>query len=91
MAPGLPDLDAVKAVCGALTKPFNFMVGIPGKSFAKAHLEAAGVKRISLASSLYRSALTGFIGAAREAKDEGTFGYVDTLVAGAELVELMGG
>jgi 2-methylisocitrate lyase-like PEP mutase family enzyme len=67
------------------------MVGIPGKSFAKAHLEAAGVKRISLASSLYRSALTGFIGAAREAKDEGTFGYVDTLVAGAELVELMGG
>jgi 2-methylisocitrate lyase-like PEP mutase family enzyme len=26
-APGLPDLDAVRAVCGALSKPFNFMAG----------------------------------------------------------------
>src|SRR5262249_7014071 len=32
MAPGLPDLTAVKLVCAAISKPFNFMVGIPGKS-----------------------------------------------------------
>ena len=44
---------------GALKKPFNFMVGIKGKSFSKAELEAAGVKRISLATSLYRAAMTG--------------------------------
>ena len=31
-APGLPDLEAVRAVCAALKKPFNFMVGIKGKS-----------------------------------------------------------
>ena len=30
-APGLPDLPAVRAVCAALTKPVNFMVGIKGK------------------------------------------------------------
>ena len=52
MAPGLPDLASVSAVCGALSKPFNFMAGLKGKSFTVAELEAAGVRRISLATSL---------------------------------------
>ena len=60
------------------------MVGIKGRSFSKAELEAAGVKRISLATSLYKAAMTGLIGAAREAKD-GNFGYVDRVVSTAEL------
>ena len=77
MAPGLPDLAAVRAVCSAVSKPVNFMVGIKGKSFTVAELAAAGVKRISLASSLYRAAMTGLVDAAREAKDKGTFGYLD--------------
>ena len=65
-APGLPDLAAVKKVCGSLKKPFNFMVGIKGRSFSVAELEAAGVKRISLATSLYRAAMSGLLDAARE-------------------------
>jgi 2-methylisocitrate lyase-like PEP mutase family enzyme len=81
MAPGLPDLSAVRAVCAALSKPFNFMVGIKGKSFTVAELEAAGVKRISLATSLYRAAMTGLVDAAREAKDKGTFGYLDRAIS----------
>jgi 2-methylisocitrate lyase-like PEP mutase family enzyme len=81
MAPGLPDLASVKKVCGAVTKPFNFMVGIPGKSFTVAELQAAGVKRISLATSLYKAAITGAIDAAREAKDKGTFGYLDRSIS----------
>jgi len=48
MAPGLPDLNSVRAVCSALTRPFNFMAGIRGKSFSVAELEATGVKRVSL-------------------------------------------
>lgn len=80
-APGLPDLAAVKAVCGALQKPFNFMVGIRGKSFSVAELEAAGVRRISLATSLYRVAMTAMITAATEVKEQGTFGYLDRTVA----------
>lgn len=78
MSPGLPDLDSVKAVCAAINKPFNFMVGIPGRSFSVVELEAAGVRRISLASSLYSTAMSGLVGAAREAKENGTFAYVDT-------------
>jgi 2-methylisocitrate lyase-like PEP mutase family enzyme len=76
-APGLPDLAAVRAVCAALTKPVNFMVGIPGKSFSLAELEAAGVRRISLATSLYWSAMTGMFDAAREVREEGTFSYLE--------------
>jgi 2-methylisocitrate lyase-like PEP mutase family enzyme len=79
-APCLPDLAAVRAVCSALTKPVNFMVGIPGQSFSVAELEAAGVKRISLATSLFSAAMTGLFEAAREVKEQGTFTYLDRLM-----------
>src|SRR5215472_3267672 len=91
MASGLPDLASVKAVCAAIAKPFNFMVGIPGKSFTVAELEAAGVRRISLAGSLYRAATSGLVAAAREVKDKGTFGYVDTSLPSAEVAGFMRG
>lgn len=53
------------------------MVGVPGKSFSVAELEAAGVKRISLATSLYRAAMSGLIAAAQEIRQQRTFGYVE--------------
>jgi 2-methylisocitrate lyase-like PEP mutase family enzyme len=81
MAPGLPDLESVWAVCAATAKPFNFMVGIKGKSFTVSALTAAGVKRISLATSLYRAAMTGLLNAAQEVRERGTFSYIDTSIA----------
>jgi 2-methylisocitrate lyase-like PEP mutase family enzyme len=85
MAPVLPDLAAVKVVCHALKKPVNYMVGVMGKSINKAELEAAGVRRISLATSLYRAAMTGLIEAAREVQDNGTFTYVDRALPTGEI------
>jgi len=90
-APGLPDLAAVRAVCSAVSKPVNFMVGIRGKSFTVAELEAAGVKRISLATSLYRAAMTGLVDAVREVKDKGTFGYLDRSLTTQEMNGYMQG
>jgi len=58
-APGLPDLAAVKKVCAALSKPFNFMVGIRGKFVQRRRARGSGVRRISLATSLYRAAMSG--------------------------------
>ncbi len=84
-AAGLPDIASVKTVCASLKKPFNFMVGIKGKSFSVAELEGAGVKRISLATSLYRAAMTGLVDAAREVKDKGTFGYLDRSISTPDL------
>jgi 2-methylisocitrate lyase-like PEP mutase family enzyme len=91
MAPGLPDLAAVRTVCAALSKPFNFMAGIKGKSFSVPELAEAGVKRVSLATSLYRAAMTGLLNAAREVKEKGTLGYVDTTMATPELNGFMVG
>ncbi len=89
-APGLPDIASVRTVCSAISKPFNFMVGIKGKSFPAAELEAAGVRRISLATSPYRAAMTGLLDAAREAKEQGTFCFVDRCATTAELNNIMG-
>jgi 2-methylisocitrate lyase-like PEP mutase family enzyme len=88
-APGLPDLAAVRAVCQAVSKPVNFMVGIKGKSFPAGELAAAGVKRISLATSLYRAAMTGLLDAAREVKEKGQFSFVDRCVTTPDLNKLM--
>ena len=89
-APALPDLAAVRKICAALSKPFNFMVGIKGKSFSVAELEAAGVRRISLATSLYRAAMTGLVDAAREVTEKGSFSYLDRTVSTPDLYRLMG-
>ena len=90
-APGLPDLAAVRAVCAAVKKPVNFMVAIRGRSFSVAELEAAGVRRISLAQSLYRVAMSGLVAAAREVRDLGTFGYLGAALTTPELNELLCG
>ncbi len=88
-APGLPDLAAVRAVCEAVSKPVNFMVGIKGKSFSVSDLAKVGVRRISLATSLYRAAMTGLLDALYEVRDKGRFGFLDRCLTTPELNKLM--
>jgi len=61
------------------------MVGMRGKSFTVADLAAAGVRRISLSTSLYRAAMTGLLAAAHEVSERGTFSYIGDIVSGGEL------
>ena len=89
MAPGLPDLESVGKVCAALSRPFNFMAGIKGKSFSVSELQAAGVKRVSLATSLWRMAMSGAIDAAREVKEKGSFGYIDRSLSTPDIAKFM--
>ncbi len=88
-APGLPDLDAVRAVCAAVSKPVNFMAGIRGCSFTVEALAAAGVKRISLATSLQRAALTALHAAASEVRDSGTFTFLDRTLTSTEVAPFL--
>jgi 2-methylisocitrate lyase-like PEP mutase family enzyme len=88
-APALPDLDAVRSVCAAVKKPVNFMVGMRGKSFSVAELTDAGVRRISLATSLYRAAMTGLMSAAREVKEQGTFTFLDQTLTSSEITRYL--
>jgi 2-methylisocitrate lyase-like PEP mutase family enzyme len=76
-APALPDLASVRAVCSAVSKPVNFMVALRGKSFSVAELKDAGVRRISLAGSLYRVAMNAVRLAGSEVLEQGTFGYLE--------------
>src|SRR5712691_7743389 len=89
MAPGLPDLAAVRAVCAAVSKPVNFMAGIQGKSFSVAELQEAGVRRSSLATSLYRAAMSGLLDAAREVNEKGSFGYLERALTTPEMNRFM--
>ncbi len=54
-----------------------------------AELQAAGVRRISLATSLYRAAMTGLVDAAREVREKGSFGYLERTLATPELNAFM--
>jgi 2-methylisocitrate lyase-like PEP mutase family enzyme len=89
MAPGVPDLQSVKLICQSISQPFNFMAGIKGRSFSVPELEAAGVRRVSLATSLWRAALTGMVDAAREVKEKGTFGYLERTLPTPEVGKFM--
>jgi len=55
-----------------------------GQCFSLAELAAAGVKRVSLSTTLYRAAMTGVLAAGTEAR-AGRFGYVESLMSGADL------
>lgn len=89
-APGLPTLDAIRTVCASVSKPVNFMVAIPGKSFSVKELAEAGIRRISLATTLYRSAMTGLAASAAEVLATGRFDYLDRIMPGSELARRLG-
>jgi 2-methylisocitrate lyase-like PEP mutase family enzyme len=84
-APALPDLNAVRAVCASVQKPVSFMAGMRGKSFTVPELAEAGVRRISLATALYRAAMTSLMSAAREVKEQGTFNFLDQTLTSSDI------
>ena len=84
-APGLQDIETIRTVCSAVTKPVNIVMGMPGATFTLAELAEAGAKRISVGSGLARLAYGAFIGAAREMKATGTFRFSEKAMGFAEL------
>lgn len=87
-APGLRDLEMISTVCGALTRPVNVVMGLPGATFSAADLAGAGVKRISVGSALARLAFGAVVGAAREMADGGTFQFAEAAIGFSELEKM---
>ncbi len=81
-APGLPDLDAIRTVCQALSKPVNVLMGQPGGTTSQ--LADAGVRRISLGSALARTALGAFMAAASEIQT-GSYTFIDGAASFADI------
>lgn len=84
-APGLPDLDSIRTVCEAVTRPVNVVMGMPGATFSLAELAEAGAKRISVGSALARLAFGTVVDAAREMRSQGTFRFSEKAMGFAEL------
>jgi methylisocitrate lyase len=83
-APGLRSMDDIKAVVDAVApKPVNVNVGSDFTTLAD--LAAIGVRRISTGGALARAAWSGFINAAKEIADHGTFAALGRAVPGAEV------
>jgi 2-methylisocitrate lyase-like PEP mutase family enzyme len=87
---GVPDLASYRAICAAVTKPVNAIGGIKGRTFTLAELEGVGVKRVSVATALWRAAMTVFHEAALEIREKGTFEFGQRALGTAEIVSLMG-
>lgn len=88
-APGLPDMEAIRAVCAAVDKPVNVVMGLRGPRFSVAELSDAGVRRISVGGSFARAALGALMRAAKEIRTRGTFDYAAGALSGATIAALM--
>ncbi len=88
-APGLPDIAAIKAVCLAVDKPVNVVMGLKGRTYSVSQLSDAGVRRISVGGSFARAALGALMRAAHEVRTQGTFTYSADAIPDAEVSQYM--
>jgi len=72
-APGLQDLEQVRQVVASVDRPVNVLAGLGGPTVAE--LGQAGVRRISVGGAFAFAALAGVVDAARELRDQGTYGF----------------
>ncbi len=83
-APGIRSKEQIAAVVKAVhPKPVNLLLGWPGLSVAE--VAELGVRRISIGGSLARAAWGGFMRAAREIAEKGTFTELGNGYPGGEL------
>jgi 2-methylisocitrate lyase-like PEP mutase family enzyme len=83
-APGIKTKEQITAIVKAVhPKPVNLLIGASGLSLKQA--EDLGVRRISVGGSLARNAWAGFMAAAREMAEQGTFTELGKGFPGGEL------
>jgi methylisocitrate lyase len=86
-APGLRAISDITGVVRAVApKPVNVLVGSDFTTVAA--LAEAGVRRISVGGALARAAWAGFLSAAREIAEHGTFSALTTAIPFAEIERL---
>jgi 2-methylisocitrate lyase-like PEP mutase family enzyme len=82
-APGLRDIEDIRTVCAAVSKPVNVLAlaGAPSVEL----LSAAGVRRVSLGSGFFNTAMGAFLRAAKDVREHGTFGCLDGAATSRDL------
>ena len=85
-APGLAEPDQISAIVRAVApKPVNVLMSRPNPALAVSRLADLGVRRISVGSALARVAWGGFVRAAKQLAEEGSF---DGFAGAATMKEL---
>jgi 2-methylisocitrate lyase-like PEP mutase family enzyme len=84
-APGLTTAEEIGTLVREVDRPVNVLMPVPGARFSLAELSALGVKRVSVGSALSRAAYGGFLRAAKEMRDAGTFTFGAEAVPFADL------
>jgi 2-methylisocitrate lyase-like PEP mutase family enzyme len=79
-APGLSSLDDIRSLVSSLARPVN-VIARPGAP-AVAELAEVGVARISVGGAFAWVALGAAAEAARELREQGTYGYLDRVADG---------
>lgn len=84
-APGLPDMDAVRAVCASVSKPVNILVLGKLAQYSVDEFAAAGVSRLSVGGALANVAYASLADAASMLSD-GRFSCLSANAAGVATV-----
>jgi 2-methylisocitrate lyase-like PEP mutase family enzyme len=87
-APGLTTKEDIAAVVSSVDRPVNVVMGLRGVQLSLTELSKLGVKRVSVGSTLARTALGAFLRAAREMREGGTFDFAKD-AAGTQEISAM--
>lgn len=89
-APGLTTREQLAAVVSSVDRPVNAVMGLAGANLPLAVLQDLGIRRISLGSSLHRTAFGALDRAADEMLDRGTFDFTESAMKPAAVGESFG-
>lgn len=84
-APGLRNMEEIRAIVSSVDVPVNVVMGLGGPTFRVSELGEAGVSRISLGSSFARAAYGALLRAMDEVASLGTFEFAKEAVSYGEL------
>ena len=82
-APGLTRIEDIRRVVAEVGRPVN-VLAYPGAPTCS-ELAAAGVKRVSIGGAFAFAAIDAVAQAARELRDDGTYGFLERARAGSAL------
>jgi 2-methylisocitrate lyase-like PEP mutase family enzyme len=88
-APGLRNLDEVRAVVRAVKRPVNVFTGWLDPDITLAQLSEAGAQRISVGGALSRLVLATFVKGARDMQERGSFSWMRDMIDIADLRKLL--
>ena len=88
-APCLATKEDIATVVRSVDRPVNVVMGLRGVQLSLAELSTLGVKRVSVGSTLARTAMGAFLRAAREMSESGTFEFAKEAATPSEISSLL--